>query len=79
MDKKTKSQSYIVKVNLADNSKKVKACIDQTNELNRSKDFMISDINKQENSFKLRLEEKRKSKLSSSFIQEDGNTVKFIF
>jgi len=66
-------RDYIVNVNLADNHKKVKDYMKQSDSLNRSKDLIVDDINKQENSFKQRLEEKKKSKLSSSFIMENNN------
>jgi len=60
-------------VNISENNKKVNEYIGQSDKLNRSKDLIIDDINKQENNFRLRLEERKKNKLSSSFIQEEKN------
>ena len=73
VNKRLAKQNYIVNINVAENHKKVKDCLKQTDSLNRSRDLIEDDINKQENTFKQRLEEKRKQKLSSSFIFENNS------
>jgi hypothetical protein len=67
-------RNIIVNVNLADNHQKVNDYMKQSDSLNRSKDLIVDEINKQENSFRQRLEEKKKSKLSSSFIMENNDS-----
>ena len=66
--------NYLVNVGLSETNNKVNECIKQSDSLNRSKDFIIDEISKQENNFKQRLEERRKSK-SPSFINQEKNRV----
>ena len=60
--------NYLLNFNLSENNNRVKECISQSDSLNRSKELIIVDISKQENNFKQRLDDRRKSKSPSLFI-----------
>ena len=68
----------MVKVNLNENENEntVKKFMKDYNKPSELPNLINNDLSTQEQKFRLKLEEKRKNKLSSSYMLEDGTPVK---